>query len=222
MPLEVECPGCGHRIKVRDEMLGSRLKCPACGAAAKIPDLVDEVEVVERTSAVPQARKRPCPMCGELIYITARKCRFCDEEFEERDVDDEAPREPAPVPVRRSGRQRQLPAELAEPERRKCPMCGKEILAEAKKCRFCGAVFDRRRHTRLEDVKVPSFSEADELTGYDYAFAFRYPFLAMFAGVFRMFRGNESGVPLIVAALAFFFLLLALCVCTGGLGRVVG
>jgi predicted RNA-binding Zn-ribbon protein involved in translation (DUF1610 family) len=221
MALEVECPGCGHRIKVRDEMLGARLKCPACGAAAKIPELVDEVEVVEKTSSTRQAPKRPCPMCGELIYVTARVCRFCDEEFEDRGEDGE-PREPPPVPVRRSGRQRQpLPEELAEPDHRKCPMCGKEILAEAKKCRFCGAVFDRRRHTRLEDVKT-SFSEADELDGYDYAFAFRYPLTATIAGLLRIFRGNESGIPLMKAAIAFVFLLLVLGCCLGGFGRVVG
>jgi hypothetical protein len=113
MAISFSCGQCGKRLKAPDSAAGKTSKCPGCGAPVTCPEPVYEAEPVEpQKPDVPEIlddvdpyrdlddgtpyqveepplpaqapeRRRPCPMCGEMILATAAKCRFCGEVFDE-------------------------------------------------------------------------------------------------------------------------------------------
>lgn len=108
MSIPVTCPSCGHQTNAKDSAAGKRGKCPKCGGIVQVPGAppppVVDAEVVDgyamdfpanllsdrmasepaagAQSAEPPGERRPCPVCGEMISITALKCRFCNEIFD--------------------------------------------------------------------------------------------------------------------------------------------
>jgi DNA-directed RNA polymerase subunit M/transcription elongation factor TFIIS len=101
VPINVDCPECGKRLKAPDSMAGKKAKCPKCSAVVRIPDDVVDAEAIgaaapsddeyalmdaaikaERAAPEIETRK-PCPACGEMIMNSAVKCRFCGEIFDE-------------------------------------------------------------------------------------------------------------------------------------------
>jgi hypothetical protein len=49
MPISVACPGCGKRLKGKDELAGRRVKCPSCAHGFSIPSLGTNLEQTHRT-----------------------------------------------------------------------------------------------------------------------------------------------------------------------------
>ncbi|MBW3539868.1 MAG: hypothetical protein KY476_06330 [Planctomycetes bacterium] len=109
MSIKATCSGCGKVLKAPDSAAGRRAKCPACGAPIEIPaaepvydaeeifdeddtyglgandELGDEAEppiAPPRRKPAGDGKRKPCPMCGEMIAATAAKCRFCGEVFD--------------------------------------------------------------------------------------------------------------------------------------------
>ncbi|MFN0051574.1 MAG: hypothetical protein ACKV0T_05245 [Planctomycetales bacterium] len=94
MPISVECPSCGKRLKAPDSAAGKKAKCPQCGTPVPIPEMVYEAEEAEESYGfqdpsldeydAPEADdgRKPCPACGEMIMAKAAKCRFCGEIFD--------------------------------------------------------------------------------------------------------------------------------------------
>jgi hypothetical protein len=76
MAISVECPACHKLLKARDETAGKRIKCPSCGGVLAVPASAIAAEPVLPEEG---GERRPCPVCGEEIAATARKCRFCGE-----------------------------------------------------------------------------------------------------------------------------------------------
>jgi hypothetical protein len=37
MPIEIQCVGCGQKIRVGDEHAGKKARCPACGSISQVP-----------------------------------------------------------------------------------------------------------------------------------------------------------------------------------------
>ena len=37
MPIEIQCAGCGQKIRVGDEHAGKKARCPACGTISQVP-----------------------------------------------------------------------------------------------------------------------------------------------------------------------------------------
>ena len=101
MPISVNCPHCGKRLKAPDSAAGKRAKCPGCGKAVQLPDeKVFEAEEVggeggddefglgnlsesDAYGGPAEDARKPCPMCGEMIVASAAKCRYCGEVFDE-------------------------------------------------------------------------------------------------------------------------------------------
>ena len=109
MPISVKCTDCGKSLKAPDSLAGKKAKCPDCGAIVPIPkaaldaeemgdgpvskpkakpkpveddddSLFDDIADDEANAPVDEnAKRKPCPMCGELIAKTAAKCRYCGE-----------------------------------------------------------------------------------------------------------------------------------------------
>ncbi|MBI4615019.1 MAG: DUF4190 domain-containing protein [Planctomycetes bacterium] len=71
MAIELSC-ACGHRMRVKDELGGKKIRCPKCAAP-----------IVVQSAAVPVSSHDPatkaCPVCGEPILATASKCKHCGE-----------------------------------------------------------------------------------------------------------------------------------------------
>jgi predicted RNA-binding Zn-ribbon protein involved in translation (DUF1610 family) len=106
------------------------MTCPSCGKTLAAPD----------TAA---GKKAKCPGCGQIMIVPE-----AIHDAEELGVTDMGPAPPEHNPrddifgVESLSADPSMPAQDAE--RRPCPMCGELIVATAAKCRFCGAVFDRR------------------------------------------------------------------------------
>ena len=112
MPISFTCEFCGKRLKAPDSAAGKTSKCPQCGKPVTCPEPVYDAEPVVEKPDVPEIlddidpysdlddgtpygvsgpaepeeseeRRRPCPMCGEMILASAAKCRFCGEVFDE-------------------------------------------------------------------------------------------------------------------------------------------
>lgn len=109
MPISVKCTDCGKSLKAPDALAGKKAKCPDCGAIVPIPKAaLDAEEVRDEPAAKPKpkkkpvedeydttfddladyeaeapvdesAKRKPCPMCGEMIAKSAAKCRYCGE-----------------------------------------------------------------------------------------------------------------------------------------------
>ena len=81
-----------------------------------------------------------CPNCSNQILAEAKKCRFCGEWFTEE-------KKPAVNSSPTTAQAPELKQELQpepEEERMKCLYCSEQILADAKKCRFCGEWFGEK------------------------------------------------------------------------------
>jgi len=112
MPISFSCKFCGKRLKAPESAAGKTSKCPQCGKPVTCPEPVYDAEPVAAKPDVPEIlddvdpysdlddgkpygmsgpaepeegaeRRRPCPMCGEMILASAVKCRFCGEVFDE-------------------------------------------------------------------------------------------------------------------------------------------
>jgi hypothetical protein len=98
----VDCPSCGRKLRVPDELLGKNVKCPTCGslftgaaaAPAPPPQAAATVPVSASVSVTPGARaaasERPgrpreetrCPFCAEPIAADERRCPHCKTDLE--------------------------------------------------------------------------------------------------------------------------------------------
>src|SRR5690349_20424326 len=109
MPISFSCKFCGKRLKAPDSAAGKTSKCPQCGKPVTCPEPVYDAEPVHEQPEIlddvdpysdlddgkpygvsgpeepdeSSERRRPCPMCGEMILASAVKCRFCGEVFDE-------------------------------------------------------------------------------------------------------------------------------------------
>lgn len=106
--------------------------CAQCGRPlAQLADADADAEAKANPSGGPTV----CPECGGA---TTDVEPILWAELVEADPDPVATAGPDPHP------NSSPPANLLEPPRRPCPMCGESIAAAALRCRFCGEVFDSR------------------------------------------------------------------------------
>lgn len=94
MPIDFPCPACGKTARAPDDLAGQAVRCTACRAVIHVPAPgvleAEEVVVASPVAAPPSpappatqpqsaadVARQPCPLCGEAIALTARKCRFC-------------------------------------------------------------------------------------------------------------------------------------------------
>ncbi|RKY06410.1 MAG: hypothetical protein DRP56_07455, partial [Planctomycetota bacterium] len=88
--LKIHCVSCNKSMSVPEKYAGHKGKCPSCGAVNKIPPtdkgpLPESANTVggltdnHEASDISSNQTRPCPMCGENILISEKKCEHCGE-----------------------------------------------------------------------------------------------------------------------------------------------
>jgi phage FluMu protein Com len=88
LTIEFSCQHCGKALSTSDEKAGRKAKCPQCGEVIQVPALegaaagTEAEDEDELEPAPPGERKMEnCPMCGESVPASAKKCEFCGEEL---------------------------------------------------------------------------------------------------------------------------------------------
>lgn len=96
MPVQIRCAECGSSFRVKDEMIGRRVKCRSCGspisvsrderdAAAGSPydaefdDFASSFD--DFGNAVGTGRMQPCPYCAEPIEGMPTECPYCGSDL---------------------------------------------------------------------------------------------------------------------------------------------
>jgi len=88
----------------------------------KIPEFVKILDETVRTEVLKETEKRIKPNVEKEFYIAAKE--VISEKLEILETPKEVSKEQEPPPPKKT---------------KHCPKCGKEIDADAKFCRFCGA-----------------------------------------------------------------------------------
>lgn len=107
MTITFSCQECGRKLRAPATEAGQSAKCPGCGTMVTCPgpEPIYEAELIDPAAGDPAVfdasaevtmsaspvliaapgteARRPCPMCGEMIIATAKKCRFCGEVFDD-------------------------------------------------------------------------------------------------------------------------------------------
>ncbi len=93
MKLEVRCPSCQKEFRFTDLGDTKTVSCPHCGD--KVSKALAATVVEEAVqAATPKSRRpvgqetQPCPQCGKLISVQARKCKYCRAWIDEEEVEE--------------------------------------------------------------------------------------------------------------------------------------
>lgn len=128
------CPQCGQHFEAPAEAAGSRVECPTCRDSVEIPACLD-----------PSGHARPaCPYCQSSIPPSEAKvrCPACNLEYHSECWEENGGCSAYGCAQSPRVEQRQS-VEVAMAhwgqENKRCPRCGREILAAAARCRYCGS-----------------------------------------------------------------------------------
>ena len=145
------CSSCGQEFAVADDSVGNGGSCPACqqwsrqGGTGSIPKNAGQTKIcgICLSALGPDEASVSCSACNASYHGDCwqenKGCAVygCSE---------------APQIDQRSSLE--IPVSFWGQENKPCPACGREILAAATRCRFCGATF-----TSAQPEDVNSFTE---------------------------------------------------------------
>jgi hypothetical protein len=137
MPILINCPSCGRKLRVPDELLGKKVRCPGCQTmfagtpepAAPVPAAATTAPADPPAPAVPP----PAPAAPTLNLSLDDKPAPRPRPLATPQSVAPEPLAPPPAPT---------PAPPPEDDFRACPYCGEHIRREAIRCRFCGEDID--------------------------------------------------------------------------------
>jgi hypothetical protein len=111
MPISLQCPSCGKKLKAPDQAAGKTLSCPNCQGKINIP-----METIRLPAT--SARKGPPP----LPPVLPSEIEYDGEITEAYEPEDQ---ESGPKPIRR--------------REKDCLSCGEAVAEKARVCKHCGA-----------------------------------------------------------------------------------
>jgi predicted Zn finger-like uncharacterized protein len=148
MAIIINCPSCGRKLRVPDELLGKKVKCPSCQtlfAGTPEPSAAVPASASASLPAADQTAEAPPPAPAAP---TLNLSLDGDPAPGPRPLG--TPASVAPEP--RSPLSAPPPSPPApQGEFRDCPYCGEEIRREAIRCRFCGEDITQEVDTDEED-----------------------------------------------------------------------
>lgn len=84
MDVKFSCTVCRKLLVLDDGCIGRKVQCPFCGNVFAFQSpRIQQIEP-DRSEQNPPPKQEPdgtksCPMCGEKILSSAKKCRYCGE-----------------------------------------------------------------------------------------------------------------------------------------------
>ena len=72
--IEFSCPGCGTKVRVKDDAAGKRGKCPKCGKLVTVPAAAPKAPSISPPQKKPTAK---CPACGAPMADVLIICPKC-------------------------------------------------------------------------------------------------------------------------------------------------
>jgi predicted Zn finger-like uncharacterized protein len=162
MPIIVQCPACGRKLRVPDELLGKLVKCPGCGgtftAQDKSPAPQSEPKVVPPPPPPPEASsgiaalddlnleldEEPAPSPPPAPPPPAPSPPPPPPPRKEEIVRKESAPEPVRPKPAAKPKPKPKPREEEEDDDGKapCPYCGERIRPNSIRCKFCGEELD--------------------------------------------------------------------------------
>lgn len=142
-------------------------------------------------------KKAKCPDCGEIIQIPATGGLGGGGDEFDFSLEDEGPAYDAdelpPAPGFGGG------------DTKPCPACGEMIKSVAKKCRFCGEIFDAKL-AKASRATGGSGGIDDDMTTGDWVVAVLCPGIGCIAGIVWAIQSKPKGPKMIGFSLLFGFL----------------
>jgi hypothetical protein len=146
--LKFTCPHCSQHLEAPDETAGRIVSCPACAKSFPIPG-----PAVLQMAQMAPGRADAGPVCAICLSpfgaAEARtSCSTCNTEYHTDCWQENggcAVYGCSQVPTVEQRRSIEVPVSYWGQENKLCPGCGREILAAAVRCRYCGATFDSAR-----------------------------------------------------------------------------
>lgn len=83
MPIFIDCPSCGRRLQMPEELQAGEVQCVSCGTA--FPAKSGEQAISAAAPEPGRKAQRICPYCREDIDLEATRCRFCGEAVDEKE-----------------------------------------------------------------------------------------------------------------------------------------
>ncbi|MGO8749844.1 MAG: hypothetical protein ACLQNE_28195 [Thermoguttaceae bacterium] len=169
MAISIICPSCQKKLSAPDSAAGKKAKCPACGTIVVVPQIVQDAEEIGATEVPSSGPAAAQPTAGLPNWL--------DEMM--------PPATPAPAQTADDGGQ----------PRRPCPECGELIVADAAKCRFCGAVFDPG--LKRQSAKKKRSAQDENLTTSDWVICILCGTIGCIGGIIYAIQGKPKGMKMV-------------------------
>ena len=153
--LKFTCPHCAQHLEAPEEAAGTPFPCPGCGQQIEVPIAVPSHARLT-TAAGPV-----CAICLSTIADTEAKtaCPACNAGYHAECWNENggcAVYGCSQAPAVEARRPIEIPMSYWGQENKKCPKCGREILAAAVRCRHCGTTFESARPQEAEEFRQQS------------------------------------------------------------------
>lgn len=154
--IDVQCSGCGKKIKVSEKHAGKKGKCPVCKNLVIIPKReLDKSERITLHGSLPQKESTTlCARCLKTLKENDPKADFkgevvcveCYALYSSKEDKSSlcANSESNPASQGRGGERNEVEGGKSPEEGKRCPYCAEVILKAATKCKHCGEFLDMK------------------------------------------------------------------------------